>query len=192
MKTSTTGKNAFWHRVLNQCRWFNKVDRSNSSISYHHIVAENGIAIKLVTVYGLCLHSGESTHPKKKQKSEEVTSKPSDGPKLDSVRAPARGSKVEWHGIGRKRQIWELRILSEMPLQRCCLPRMVCFSLLWLSFSRRPCHSSTPTFKVRWGAGFPQSSSGWLARSASLPLLGGSSSSSLFFHSFYAKGFFII
>ena len=86
-------------------------------------------------------------HPSKKQKSEEVTSKPSDGPKLDSVRAPARGSKVEWHGIGRKRQIWELRILSEMPLQRCCLPRMVCFSLLWLSFSRRPCHSSTPTFK---------------------------------------------
>jgi len=44
-------------------------------------------------------------HPSKKQKSEEVTSKPSDGPKLDSVRAPARGSKVEWHGIGRKRQI---------------------------------------------------------------------------------------
>jgi len=126
-------------------------------------------------------------HPSKKQKSEEVTSKPSDGPKLDSVRAPARGSKVEWHGIGRKRQIWELRILSEMPLQRCCLPRMVCFSLLWLSFSRRPCHSSAPTFKVRWGAGFPQSCSGWLARSASLPLLGGSSSSSLFFHSFYAK-----
>ncbi|XLR56264.1 hypothetical protein S83_006936 [Arachis hypogaea] len=32
-------------------------------------------------------------HPSKKQKSEEVTSKPSDGPKLDSVRAPARGSK---------------------------------------------------------------------------------------------------
>ena len=84
-----------------------------------------------------------------------MTSKPSDGPKRHSVRAPARGSKVEWHGIGRKRQIWELRILSEMPLQRCCLPRMVCFSLLWLSFSRRPCHSSTPTFKLRWGAGFP-------------------------------------
>lgn len=48
-----------------------------------------------------------------------------------------------------------------------------------------------PSNKVRWGAGFPQSSSGWLARSASLPLLGGSSSSSLFFHSFYAKGLFI-
>ena len=128
-------------------------------------------------------------HPSKKQKSEEVTSKPSDGPKLDSVRAPARGSKVEWHGIGRKRQIWELRILSEMPLQRCCLPRMVCFSLLWLSFSRRPCHSSTPTFKQsQMRSWLP---SGWLARSASLPLLGGSSSSSLFFHSFYAKGYYI-
>ncbi|PNX64337.1 hypothetical protein L195_g053965 [Trifolium pratense] len=38
-------------------------------------------------------------HPSKKQKSEEVqkekANKPSDGPKLDSVRAPARGSKVE-------------------------------------------------------------------------------------------------
>ncbi|GAU19277.1 hypothetical protein TSUD_335620 [Trifolium subterraneum] len=48
-------------------------------------------------------------HPSKKQKSEgrsaEGKGKPSDGPKLDSVRAPARGSKVEWHGIGRKRQI---------------------------------------------------------------------------------------
>ncbi|WJX94734.1 hypothetical protein P8452_76123 [Trifolium repens] len=45
-------------------------------------------------------------HPSKKQKSEEVQKeKANPGPKLDSVRAPARGSKVEWHGIGRKRQI---------------------------------------------------------------------------------------
>ena len=32
-------------------------------------------------------------HPSKKQKSEEVTSKPSNGPQLDLVRAPTRGPK---------------------------------------------------------------------------------------------------
>ncbi|MED6126814.1 hypothetical protein PIB30_082106 [Stylosanthes scabra] len=53
-------------------------------------------------------------HPSKKQKSEEVMSKPSDGPKLDSVRAPTRGSKVEWHGIGK------LRIFYDVDLSAAC------------------------------------------------------------------------
>ncbi|KOM56090.1 hypothetical protein LR48_Vigan10g198200 [Vigna angularis] len=98
-------------------------------------------------------------HPSKKQKSEEVTSKPSDGPKLDSVRAPARGSK---DGV----------LFAPLAF---FLPETMPFLDTDLQTKS---DEELASLKVAL-ADLP------------VPLWGGSSSSSLFFHSFYAKGYSI-